>query len=80
VKTSEGLSFWASASDIDKIYGRAAFTTQYDLFMLESLFYFDRGITFDSRGEHVRSVHLYKPSDATVVMAEFMNKARLLSN
>jgi len=64
--TKEGLAFWEEQQKVESIYGTPDLTVNYDSFILESLFYFDRGITFNFREDNYRTAHIYQTSTRQV--------------
>jgi hypothetical protein len=61
-QTKQGLSFWEEQQKVESIYGSPDLTVNYDSFILESLFYFEKGITFNLREDNYRTAHIYQTS------------------
>ncbi|MCG8306753.1 MAG: hypothetical protein MI975_05120 [Cytophagales bacterium] len=66
-RTKNGLNFWSQGSEITEIYGSPDLQVNYDNFILDSYFYFDRGITFNLREDNYRSAHIYSKLNSDIV-------------
>lgn len=66
-KTSGGLNFWSPSNNITDAYGVPDLKVNYDSFILDSYFYFNKGITFNLREDNYRSAHIYTKVDAKTV-------------
>ncbi len=72
-KTKSGLDFWAATTKVEEIYGSPDLKVNYDSFILDAYFYFDKGITFNMREDNYRTAHIYQEqSDA--LFNEFKNQ------
>lgn len=58
-RTSNGLDFWSEENSVTSIYGDPDLKVNYESFILDSYFYFDKGITFNLRDDNFRSAHIY---------------------
>lgn len=65
-KTKEGLEFWAETSQLESIYGSPDLKVNYDSFILDAYFYFDKRITFNLREENFRTAHIYQEQSQEV--------------
>lgn len=59
-KTSQGLDFWAASSQVEQVYGAPDLKVNYDSFILNAYFYFDKGITINLRENNYRTAHIYQ--------------------
>jgi hypothetical protein len=59
-KTSKGLDFWAASNQVEKLYGVPDLKVNYDSFILNAYFYFDKGITFNMRENNYRTAHIFQ--------------------
>ena len=66
-KTSDGLNFWSEGNSITSLYGAPDLKVNYDSFILDSYFYFNRGITFNLREDNYRSAHIYTKVDPQTI-------------
>lgn len=66
-KTAGGLNFWSASNNITDAYGAPDLKVNYDSFILDSYFYFNKGITFNLREDNYRSAHIYTKVDAQTV-------------
>ena len=66
-KTSGGLNFWSEGNSITSLYGAPDLKVNYDSFILDSYFYFNRGITFNLREDNYRSAHIYTKVDSQTI-------------
>ena len=66
-KTKNGLLFWSQGEEIKDIYGDPDLKVNYDNFILDSYFYFNKGITFNLREDNFRSAHIYSKLSADTV-------------
>lgn len=60
VRTTEGVAFWAGATQVAQVYGTPDLKVEYKDFMLNAFFYFGSGITFYMRDGEFRTAHIYK--------------------
>lgn len=58
-KTSRGVEFWATSTQLQQIYGAPDLRVEYDSFILNASFYFNEGITFFLREDNFRTTHVY---------------------
>lgn len=72
-KTKTGLLFWSEEDEITNIYGDPDLKVNYDSFILDSYFYFDKGITLNLREDNFRSAHIYSKLDSDTI-SKFSNK------
>ena len=72
-KTKEGLDFWAETNAVEKIYGTPDLKVNYDSFILDSYFYFDKGITINMREGNYRTAHIYNGQSSDLI-GDFKNQ------
>lgn len=72
-KTRSGLDFWASSRKIEELYGTPDLKVNYDSFILDAYFYFNKGITFNMREDNYRTAHIYNVP-AENLLSEFKNQ------
>jgi hypothetical protein len=72
-KTKSGLDFWASKREVEQLYGTPDLAVNYDSFILNAYFYFNKGITINMREDNYRTAHIYHapPQD---LLNEFINQ------
>lgn len=66
-KTKSGLVFWEQGDKVTYIYGSPDLKVNYDNVILDSYFYFDRGITFNLREDNYRSAHIYSKLEPQLI-------------
>ena len=66
-RTSSGLDFWSEGNSVTGIYGDPDLKVNYESFILDAYFYFDKGITFNLRDDNFRSAHIYSKLDQEAV-------------
>ena len=73
LKTKTGLDFWASTRRVEELYGTPDLKVNYDSFILNSYFYFNKGITFNLREDNYRTAHIYR-SPPENLLSEFKDQ------
>lgn len=71
--TKEGLDFWADTEIVEEIYGTPDLKVNYDSFILDAYFYFDKGITINLREGNYRTAHIYN-GQSDGLFANFKNQ------
>ena len=66
-KTKTGLEFWSPSNQMVDLYGSPDLKVTYDYLILDSYFYFDKGITLSVREDSYRTAHIYASPDAGLV-------------
>ena len=66
-RTSNGLDFWSEDNSVTNIYGNPDLKVNYESFILDAYFYFDKGITFNLRDGNFRSAHIYSKLDQQTI-------------
>jgi hypothetical protein len=66
-KTRQGLDFWATSSQLEKVYGTPDLKVNYDSFILNAYFYFDMGITINLRENYYRTAHIYQKQSQELI-------------
>ena len=70
-KTKDGLNFWDESEHVVDIYGSPDLTVNYEGFILNSYFYFEKGITLNLRENNYRSAHIYPKPEQDVIESFF---------
>lgn len=66
-KTKEGLDFWEETNKVEEIYGNPDLKVNYDSFILDAYFYFNKGITINLREGNYRTAHIYNEQSASMI-------------
>jgi len=72
-KTKEGLDFWAETNKVEEVYGAPDLKVNYDSFILDAFFYFNKGITINMREGNYRTAHIYN-GQANDLIGDFKNQ------
>ncbi len=64
--TSKGLRFWEDENKMIELYDVADLRVNHENFILDSYFYFRKGIAFNLRDNLVRSSHIYAVPDKEI--------------